>query len=85
MTTYERAMAKFGKERQMRKLQEECAELAAEVNKYLEGRSSLDELLGEMADVSICLEQMRCYFTNTAIDTAIARKLMKLEKYLEAP
>lgn len=85
MTTYERAMAKFGKERQMRKLQEECAELIVAVNHYLEGRGELDDLLGEMADASIMLEQMRTYFTNSAIDTAIARKLLKLEKHLEEP
>lgn len=53
------AFEKFGKEKQMRQLQEECAELIAAINHHFRGRDdNLDETIEEMADVSIMLSQI---------------------------
>lgn len=54
-----RAFKQFGKEAQLRMLQEECAEVIASVNHHLRGRDpEANELAEEIADVFILLNQV---------------------------
>jgi hypothetical protein len=50
------AVKHFGEEKQLRKLQEELCELAAEIGKFLDGRSSIENVCNEIADVKITIE-----------------------------
>lgn len=53
------AFEKYGKEKQMRQLQEECAELIAAINHHFRGRdNNLDETIEEIADVTLMLSQI---------------------------
>lgn len=47
-----------GIEADARKVTEECAELVVALNRYLDGRGTLQELAEETADVSIMLEHI---------------------------
>lgn len=71
MTIYQKAIAKWGKEHQIRQCMEECAELIQALNKYLRAEGSKDIYLTEevmvharkeMADVSVMLDQMEEIF-----------------------
>jgi NTP pyrophosphatase (non-canonical NTP hydrolase) len=57
------AVETFGIEKQLAMLQEECAELIAAVSHYNRGRcGALDNLIEEIADVSIMLDQISLAF-----------------------
>lgn len=64
MTDYERnifekALDFYGTEHQTTKLLEEMGELGVELCRMQDGRSSLDRVASEMADVSILLDQLQ--------------------------
>jgi NTP pyrophosphatase (non-canonical NTP hydrolase) len=84
-----RAIAVWGDEPQWRQLQEECAELIAAVNRFTRRREGSEEqLIEELADVEIMLAQARLILgglAQDAVDTAIVRKLERLQKRLDAP
>lgn len=80
LTVYERAMALYGREAQLRMLQEECAELIAAVNHYERGRLSKEVLALEVADVAIMLEQAKTLFSEGLVDRAIQVKTKRLEE-----
>lgn len=57
------AVETFGLEKQLAMLQEECAELIVAVSHYNRGRcGALDNLIEEIADVSIMLDQISLAF-----------------------
>lgn len=55
---YLKAIDLWGMEAQINQLVEEQAEVITAVNHYRRGRITLDKLIEEMVDASICLEQM---------------------------
>lgn len=57
--TFERALDRYGVEHQTTKLLEEMGELQTELCRRQDGRSSLDRIASEMADVSILLDQLQ--------------------------
>lgn len=79
-TTLEKAIETFGREPQMRMVQEECAELIQAINKYIrkgngEGSSNLCE---EIADVEIMIAQLRIMLNADAVIDGI--KESKIER-----
>ena len=69
MTDYERrvfgrAIDQFGHEAQQKMLVEEMSELTKEVCKMWRGRTNLDHLAEEIADVEICIEQLKLMLQN---------------------
>ena len=60
---------------------EELAELTVELSKWIRGEGSKVDILEEMADVQICLNQMKLIFgyEQEAIDRAIEVKLWREE------
>lgn len=62
-STLARALSYYGREHQLRKLQEECAELIMAVNKYLEvsepSQNRVYNLHEEVVDVEILLKQLK--------------------------
>jgi excisionase family DNA binding protein len=84
MTAQQLVLQRNGIEQQLRKLAEECSELAVAALHLLEpGRDDAQaNLLEECADVEIMLEQMRLHFGDMAVDAWRTRKLTRLEKKL---
>jgi len=81
MTAQKKALLLFGAPRQLRKLAEECAELAAAALRLSEGdtRERRDHFFEEAADVEIVLEQMKIQYGELDFAAWRARKLSRLE------
>jgi len=74
------ALEAFGTARQVDKCLEELGELAAALIQYRNGRISIDELRGEIADVQVIGGQMRLLYGAAEVDAIAAVKLRRLEK-----
>lgn len=61
MNIYEQAVQKWGKEKQLDMIAEECAELIATIQQFKRGRSAL-KLIEEWADVELMIEQLYYIF-----------------------
>lgn len=59
---FEKALAHYGPEAQIKMLYEEMAELQLAVCKHGRGADNLDNIAEEIADVGIMLDQMRLLF-----------------------
>lgn len=59
LAVFDAALAAWGKEAQIRQLQEECAELIAVLNQWLRHRATDIDVLEEAVDVDIMLGQLR--------------------------
>ena len=90
MTIYQKAIAKWGKEPQIRQCMEECAELIQALNKYLRAEELGDprkteeaeaRVREEMADVDIMLWQMVSIFG--AYTEEWEKKAARLDQRLE--
>ncbi|MDD5303082.1 MAG: hypothetical protein PHS14_08220 [Elusimicrobia bacterium] len=81
MTAQKKALLLFGAPRQLRKLAEECAELAAAALRLSEGdtKERRDHFFEESADVEIVLEQMKIHYGEIDFAAWRARKLSRLE------
>ena len=86
MTAPQRALKLWGLQIQLRKLAEECAELAVAALHLVEERTAdrEDHLCEEIADVEIMIEGMRAHFGDVNIDRHRAKKIARLEKRLAA-
>jgi len=78
-TPQERALLKWGTSRQLNKVAEEAAELAAALNRYFNDPAAVAEVIEEAADVEICAAYIRLVFGNEAMDKEVERKLKRLE------
>jgi len=83
-TLYQRAIATWGEQTQMRQLQEECGEAIAATNRYLRGTGSVDSLAEEIADVEIMCEQARLIVGGHRVEHFRKLKLARLEDRLRA-
>jgi NTP pyrophosphatase (non-canonical NTP hydrolase) len=82
--TLERAAATYGRDNQLRALQEECGELIVAVNHLARGRKGAEaKLLGEIADVQIMIAQMEIYFCPIQIANRRAEKINRLKSRLD--
>ena len=59
---FEKALAHYGPEAQIKMLYEEMAELQLAVCKHGRGADNIDNIAEELADVGIMLDQMRLLF-----------------------
>lgn len=73
-----RSIATWGAERQLRKLQEECSELAAAIAQYIDGRTTAEELASEVADVRITLQHAVNVLGQGVVNSATEAKLSRL-------
>jgi len=75
------AVLLYGKEAQIGMLLEEMGELISALNRRLmRGRVDKATVEEELADVEVCLRQMRHVFPDDVIDMWVAIKLHRLEK-----
>lgn len=72
--TLHKAIAHWGKQRQVAKAQEECLELSLALAHYWDGRASHAQVVTEVADVLIMAQQMRLVFGPEAVDAEVDRK-----------
>lgn len=79
---YEKALLTYGIEAQTIMLFEEMAELQNALTKLIRGRSTEDDVLTELADVSIMIEQMALFYGRNKFEQEKERKLERLEERL---
>jgi NTP pyrophosphatase (non-canonical NTP hydrolase) len=75
---YQRALDLWGSDSQLGMVQEECAELISEINRFRRGRASKETLAEECADVIIMARQLRLMLGPDLVDDAFARKNTRL-------
>ena len=61
---------------------EECSELIKELTKFMRGNKNRMKLLEEIADVEICLSELKLYFKNiTEVEIMKSYKLNRLKLF----
>lgn len=84
-----KAVEHYGKEAQLRQLQEECAELIVAINHYLRDKNEKNKnnLLEEIADISVMFEQLPYILENgddmERIRTIKREKVARLRKRIK--
>lgn len=77
------AIRTYGVDKQKWMLVEECGELLNALAKHVRGRSSYEELMTELADVSIMVEQIALFYGWDAFLEERARKIERLKTRLK--
>lgn len=81
--TYMNALVTYGEERQCIVAIEELSECAKELCKYLRGKGDIEHMAEEIADATICLEQMRLFFgINEKVCEYMDQKVQRLDNRL---
>lgn len=84
MTAPKKAVLLWGIGNQVRKLAEECSELAVAAHHYDRGRpGDLAALFEEVADVEIMIEGIRSFYGDERFDAFRTKKLSRLESRLK--
>jgi NTP pyrophosphatase (non-canonical NTP hydrolase) len=83
---FEKCLATWGEEKQLRMVQEECSEVILAVSHYLRNRpDSKDKLKEELADGWLMISQMIYYYGQDEIMEIVKykgdRTLKKIERY----
>lgn len=82
--TYTNALVAYGEERQCIVAIEELSECAKELCKVLRNKEDLDHLAEEVADATICLEQIRLFFgINDKVCEYMDAKIQRLDDRLK--
>jgi NTP pyrophosphatase (non-canonical NTP hydrolase) len=76
---YQRAIETFGDDAQLTKTIEECMELAVALMHYRDNKIPLDQVLQEVADVTIMMKQCALIFGQDAVDTHVHYKMTRLD------
>lgn len=80
---YNKVLNKFGITNQVFMVMEECGELLNVLAKAKRDRAGKDEIITELADVSIMVEQMAFFYGEKDFLIEKERKLQRLKKRLE--
>lgn len=80
---YLKAIDTWGQMPQINMVNEECGELITSLARYLRGRDTVDDVITEIADVSIMMEQMAVLFGKEQFEKEKERKLQRLKERLE--
>lgn len=76
-----RALDTWGADAQVDQCIEECAELTVELQHRKRGR--MHHAAEEIADVLICVQQMRILIGSDEVDEQVRRKLARLEQRMD--
>lgn len=79
---FEQVLTKWGIINQVFMVMEECGELLNVLAKAKRGRASKDEIITELADVSIMVEQMAFFYGEKDFLIEKERKLQRLKERL---
>ena len=78
---YEKALRTWGTQAQIMMAIEEMSELTKELCKHFRGRPNGEEIVDELADVTIMVEQLRLIFgVNDAVCDQMDVKMLRLKK-----
>lgn len=80
---YEEAIDVWGQLPQINMVYEECGELTTALARYLRGRATANDVITEVADVSIMMEQMAVLFGKEQFEQEKERKLQRLKKRIK--
>lgn len=84
LKTYTNALVTYGEETQMVVAVEELSECQKEICKFLRGFGNAGNLAEEIADATICLEQMRIFFgLNELVCQKMDEKVKRLDDRLK--
>ncbi len=89
MNVFQKAVKHYGKEAQLRQLQEECAELIVAISHYLRNNSDehKENLLEEIADLKVMFEQLPFILENGDDMVRISKirhdKIVRLRKRIK--
>ena len=75
---FQNAIDKFGIDAQKKMCVEECAELINALAKESRGRSSISDIITELADVSIMIDQLALYYGYEDFKCERDKKIIKL-------
>lgn len=81
---YLNAILKYGLDKQIMTLFEECGELIDAMAKTYRGRSTQEDVITELADVSIMVEQLAAFYGTERFEAEKERKLERLKNKLES-
>lgn len=79
---YKKAIAQYGVEPQRKMAIEEMAELLNAMMKFDRGRNTVDDIIEEIADVTIMMRQLAIIYGQKAVDLQIDYKTQRLAKRL---
>lgn len=84
MSLLQRAIAKYGKDAQMKMVLEEMSELQKEIRKLWRGKDNRDAIAEEVADVEIMLDQLKLMLDIPyQVEQHRQNKLQRLQERLE--
>ena len=82
---YRATLEKWGEKTQYEQMVEECAELIAAIKHYERGKIKREDLIAELADVTLMVGQLTWMLGKDEVASAIDSKLAKLDKLLLDP
>lgn len=82
---YRAALEKWGVEAQYDQTIEECAELIAALKHFKRDKVDEEQIVSELADVTLMIGQLTWMFGEERVRAVVARKLEKLAGLLDAP
>ena len=82
---YRAALEKWGEEAQYDQAIEECAELITALKHYKRNRVGRQEVVDELADLTLMIGQLSWMFGEEDVEAAVADKLKKLGALLDSP
>jgi len=82
---YRAALEKWGVEAQYDQAIEECAELIAALKHFKRDKIGEEQIISELADVTLMIGQLTFMFGDERVRAAVAQKLEKLAGLLAAP
>lgn len=82
---YRATIEKWGEEAQYDQAIEECAELITALKHYKRNRVGRQEVVDELADLTLMIGQLSWMFGEEDVEAAVADKLEKLGALLDRP
>jgi NTP pyrophosphatase (non-canonical NTP hydrolase) len=79
---YRAALEKWGTEAQFDQMVEECAEMIAVLKHYRRGRVGEEEVVAELADVTLMVGQLTFIFGEQRVRQAVQAKVSKIRRLL---
>lgn len=79
---YKKAIEQYGVEQQRKMAIEEMAELLNAMMKFDRGRNTVDDIIEEIADVTIMMRQLAIIYGQKAVDLQIDYKTQRLARRL---
>jgi len=80
---YKKTLEKWGTSGQYDQMVEECAELIAAIKHFQRGKIDKQDVIDELADVTLMLGQLTWMFGEEQVNKTVEKKLQKLEHLLQ--